>query len=175
MRSGNPSPGRKPLRFVAAAIIASACLAQAFPIAHSAQPADLLKDFDRIQLVMANSENRCIFFDTYIAISSQQRSQGLMYIRQLDTYEGMIFLYPKAIQISMWMKNTLISLDMLFFDGSGKIAASHLGAVPLSTDTIKSGVEVNAVLELNAGSVELFGLHENSQIIFPPVLFSKQK
>ena len=134
---------------------------------HGAEPADLLQEFGRAQLVIDSSSRGCILFDIYIANSSKQRSQGLMFIRAMGEYEGMLFIYSQSAEISMWMKNTLIPLDMLFIDDQLKVAVIHKDATPLSTDIISSGVPVNGVLELNGGSTEKFGIAPGDQIIFP--------
>ena len=134
---------------------------------HGAEPADLLQEFNRAQLVIDSSSRGCILFDIYIANSSKQRSQGLMFIRSMGEYEGMLFIYPQPAEISMWMKNTLIPLDMLFIDDQLKIAVIHKNATPLSTDIISSGIAVNGVLELNGGSAERFGIAPGDLIIFP--------
>ena len=135
--------------------------------ANSAEPADLLRDFNQTQLIIDSSSRGCILFDIYIANSQEQRSQGLMFIRSMDEYEGMLFIYPEPAEISMWMKNTLIPLDMLFFDHKLAITAIHENAVPLSTDIISSRGVANGVIELNGGSAEKFGISQGSQIIFP--------
>ncbi|MDP6436453.1 MAG: DUF192 domain-containing protein [Gammaproteobacteria bacterium] len=130
----------------------------------AAEPAKQLIGFNRSQLLISTAKQQCILFDIYIASTHEQRSQGLMFINEMGTYEGMIFLYPQSVQISMWMKNTLIPLDMLFIGESGEIKAIHTDAVPLSTAVIGSGVSVNQVLELNAGSVRRFGIQINDTI-----------
>jgi len=134
---------------------------------HGAEPADLLQEFNRAQLIIDSSSRGCILFDIYIANSSKQRSQGLMFIRAMGEYEGMLFIYSQSAEISMWMKNTLIPLDMLFIDGQLKVAVIHRDATPLSTDIISSGVPVNGVLELNGGSAKKFGIEPGDRIIFP--------
>jgi uncharacterized membrane protein (UPF0127 family) len=135
--------------------------------AHSAEPADLLRGFTRTQLIIDSSSRGCILFDIYIANSWKQRSQGLMFIRSMNEYEGMLFIYPEPAEISMWMKNTLIPLDMLFIDQRLTITSIHKNATPLSTDIISSGGVVNGVIELNGGSAEKFGIRQSDQIIFP--------
>jgi uncharacterized membrane protein (UPF0127 family) len=135
--------------------------------ANSAEPADLLRGFNRAQLIIDSSSRGCILFDIYIANSREQRSQGLMFIRSMDEYEGMLFIYPEPAEISMWMKNTLIPLDMLFIDHKLTITAIHKNAPPLSTDIISSGGVVNGVIELNGGSAVKFGIRHGDQIIFP--------
>ena len=134
---------------------------------HGAQPENLLREFPRTQLIINTSNRKCILFDVYVAQTSAQRSQGLMHIESMGTYEGMIFIYSENIHISMWMKNTLIPLDMLFIDANLRIVSMHPDAVPYSEEIIKSGQEVIATIELNAGSIEYFQLESGNKIIFP--------
>jgi uncharacterized membrane protein (UPF0127 family) len=134
--------------------------------AMSAQPAHLLKDFSQTKLVIITND-RCILFDVYIAQTPTQRSQGLMHIESMEEQEGMIFLHNENKPVYMWMKNTLISLDMLFVDATGSIASLHRGAVPHSEEIIESGLAVIAVIELNAGAIEHFNIGTGNQIIIP--------
>lgn len=136
-------------------------------VSHSATPADLLRDFDRTQLIIDSSSHGCLLFDIYIANTRKQRSQGLMFIRSMDEYEGMLFIFSEPAEISMWMKNTLISLDMLFINDQLKIITIHSDATPMSTDIISSGGTASGVLELNGGIAEKFGISPGDQIIFP--------
>ena len=160
------------LRSTRKGLLISALLAITLPVmlmtsANSAEPADLLRGFNQTQLIIDSSSRGCILFDIYIANSREQRSQGLMFIRSMDEYEGMLFIYPEPAEISMWMKNTLIPLDMLFIDHKLTITAIHNNATPLSTDIISSGGVVNGVIELNGGSAEKFGIRPGDQVIFP--------
>jgi uncharacterized membrane protein (UPF0127 family) len=135
--------------------------------AYGARPENLLREFSRSQLIIVTNNSKCILFDVYVAQTPSQRSQGLMYIESLGSHEGMIFLYRESVRISMWMKNTLIPLDMLFIDIKHGIVSMRLDAVPHSEETIESGKEVVAVIELNAGSVEFFKISTGNRIIFP--------
>ncbi|MBS94928.1 MAG: hypothetical protein CL799_10850 [Chromatiales bacterium] len=134
---------------------------------NAAEPAGQLVGFSRSQLIITTGNQQCTLFDVYVAATAEQRAQGLMFVQEMDTYEGMIFLYPRPARISMWMKNTFIPLDMLFIDESGAIKAIHTDAVPQSTAVIDSGVSVTRVLELNGGTVRAFGIRVNDRIIFP--------
>ena len=136
----------------------------------AAEPEEILAGFARTQLVVTAADRHCILFDVYVAANAKQRSRGLMFVQQMDLYEGMIFLYPRAQVISMWMKNTLLPLDMLFFDSSGKLVSLHANAVPQSTSIIESLGAVNTVLELNGGAADYFDIRPGDQIVFPYTL-----
>ena len=134
---------------------------------YSAQPESFLREFPRAQLIINTSNNRCALFDVYVAQTSAQRSQGLMYIESMGKHEGMIFIYNKSAHISMWMKNTVIPLDMLFIDNNLKVAGMHADAIPHSEEIIQSGKDAFVVIELNAGSIEYFNIKAGNQIVFP--------
>lgn len=147
-----------------AALLLGALLSQPLAAA-AAEPADLLRGFPRDQLYIS-TQARCVLIETWIAATQQQRSQGLMYIESMAHHEGMLFLFPQARNLSMWMKNTLISLDMLFIDTDGKIVSIAERTEPLSEVVIDSGQEAAAVLELTGGAAELFGIEPGSAIGF---------
>jgi len=87
-----------------------------------------------------------------IAETAAQRSLGLQYRRQLPPNSGMLFDFGKVGSVTMWMKNTPLSLDMLFVDQSGKIVQIEKATKPYSLDFISSKRPVKAVLELPAGT-----------------------
>lgn len=95
-----------------------------------------------------------------VATTPETRDTGLMHRTDLSPDAGMLFVYPPGKAIALWMKNTLISLDMLFIDDSGIIrfikhdAQSHdLTPVPGPT-----GIAARAALELNGGRAEALGI-----------------
>ena len=83
---------------------------------------------------------------------------GLMFRESLNADSGMLFDFGEPRQANMWMKNTLIPLDMLFMDSDGKILAIARDAVPGSLRTIGPGVPVKGVLEINGGLAEQLGV-----------------
>lgn len=75
---------------------------------------------------------------------------------------GMLFVFPDAQPRTFWMKNTLIPLDMLFFDSNRKLVAIQANAAPCHADPCAlypSGAPARYVLELNAGTAAKLGLH----------------
>ena len=93
-------------------------------------------------------------FDVEVAETKVQRRQGLQYRKSLSLNSGMLFVFENIKPITMWMKNTFISLDMLFISEEGKIIKIIHKTDPLSLKAISSGVPVKGVLEISAGSVK---------------------
>ena len=102
-----------------------------------------------------------------VADSDAERSTGLMFRRSLGDDEGMIFIYPSDQPISMWMKNTYISLDMIFVRANGTIHRIAADTEPFSEQTVSSGDNVRAVIEMKAGSAKRLGLKSGDKVEHP--------
>ena len=96
----------------------------------------------------------------------QQKQQGLMHREHLDEMAGMIFIYQQPRLISMWMKNTLIPLDMIFIDEQGIIRTIRKNTVPHSLESISSEVPVVAVLEINGGMSEKLNINKGDRVSY---------
>lgn len=103
-------------------------------------------------------------FTVEVAETPQQRERGLMYRTEMAPDAGMIFDYHRDLQISMWMKNTVLPLDMLFITADGSVFDVVKGAVPYSLEIIASGGPVRAVLELNAGTVDRLSIRRGDVV-----------
>lgn len=123
-------------------------------------------DFPRDQLTIQTQTGRHVF-NVEVARTPQQRAQGLMHRSALASDAGMLFDYGYPQPVSMWMKNTLIPLDMLFIGPKGIIESVRVRAVPHSLDSISSKGDVRAVLELNGGATERLGIKSGDQVIHP--------
>jgi uncharacterized membrane protein (UPF0127 family) len=106
-------------------------------------------------------------FSVEIADDPQERSRGLMFRESLARGAGMLFIYETPQPTSFWMKNTLIPLDMLFADITGKITSVHSNAIPGDLTAIPGGSSVFAVLEINGGLAKRYGIAVGSQMRHP--------
>ncbi len=97
-------------------------------------------------------------FAIEIADQPEERTIGLMNREKLDPRGGMLFVFDQPNNIQMWMKNTLISLDMIFIDDRGRVIKIAQHTVPHSLDVINSGQNSSFVLELAGGMSAFIGL-----------------
>tara|TARA_R110002020_G_scaffold161540_2_gene346745 strand:- start:520 stop:906 length:387 start_codon:yes stop_codon:yes gene_type:complete len=91
-------------------------------------------------------------FRVEVARTNEEQSTGLTGRERLAPDRGMLFDLGTERQINMWMRNTAISLDILFIGKDGKITSIVPSTTPYSVVSISSEMEVGAVLELVAGA-----------------------
>jgi uncharacterized protein len=103
-------------------------------------------------------------FDVEFANTPEERSKGLMFRRELPQGRGMLFDFGAEGPVAMWMKNTYVSLDMLFIRADGTIARIAENTVPHSEATIQSGPPVKAVLEVVAGTAKRLGIAPGDRV-----------
>ncbi len=106
-------------------------------------------------------------FTVEIADDDAERAQGLMFREHLPRSAGMLFVYDRPQQVSFWMRNTLISLDLIFVDATGTVVRVHENAVPLDETPIPGGGQVLAVLEINGGLAGAMGIGAGSELRHP--------
>ena len=109
-------------------------------------------------------------FRLHVARTPEHRRRGLMFVTRLDPDQGMLFDFEVPRSVSMWMKNTPLSLDIVFVRADGRIAniASHTR--PFSKKMIPSHGDVLAVIELPAGTTGRLGIRDGDRVehaIFP--------
>jgi uncharacterized membrane protein (UPF0127 family) len=98
-------------------------------------------------------------FDIWIATTPEQQQQGLMFVRDLPSNHGMLFLADAPRVFRMWMKNTYIPLDMVFIGADGRVAKIAANTVPHSLATVSSGTEVSGILEIRGGEAARRAIH----------------
>jgi uncharacterized membrane protein (UPF0127 family) len=106
-------------------------------------------------------------FTVEVAETDRKRALGLMFRRSLPDNGGMLFLYDRPQSAVMWMKNTLISLDMVFIAPDGRVHRIEHNTEPFSTSRIFSEGVVAGVLELKAGAADRIGLKRGDLVIYP--------
>jgi len=99
-------------------------------------------------------------FKVELAESPSEQAKGLMFRTDLKEDEGMLFLFPESRPLTMWMKNTPLSLDMIFCNEKGKILAIHENTTPFSLKTIGPIEGAAQVLEVRGGTMQKHGATE---------------
>ena len=110
-------------------------------------------------------------YQVELAVTNEQKTKGLMFRRQMPGDQGMLFEFGQPRMVLMWMKNTILPLDMIFMKTDGTIAHVAENTTPFSLDTISSQVPVSFVLELNAGEAARTGMKPGQKM--EHAIFSK--
>jgi uncharacterized membrane protein (UPF0127 family) len=152
-------------RHALAALPAAILLALVSGPAASLEPSHLVTDFPRSQVLLETAGPRCLLVDVYVARSAEQRAQGLMFVEALPEFEGMYFGYISPVEAIMWMKNTLLPLDMVFIREDHTVGRVARDTPPLSTARISSGGPVVGVLELNAGFAQRWRVEPGTRLV----------
>jgi uncharacterized protein len=106
-------------------------------------------------------------FSVEMATTDQEKETGLMYRKELPDGKGMLFDFSPEQQVSMWMKNTYISLDMIFIRADGRILRIAENTEPESTRIISSGGPAKGVLEVIAGTAKKYGIQPGDRVAHP--------
>ena len=111
------------------------------------------------------TNNGPVLLNVEVADTERKREQGLMFRRKIPDGQGMIFLFEGEHEITMWMKNTFIPLDMVFIGGDWRIRHIAYEAEPFSTDVISSMRPASRVLEIGAGQAKKLGLAIGDSVV----------
>lgn len=107
-------------------------------------------------------------FRVEIADTDPKRERGLMFRRRLAADRGMWFVFSPPEQVSFWMKNTYIPLDLLFIGPDGRLLSIARNATPMSEATIPAPAPVSAVLEVAGGRAGALGLEPGDRVRLKP-------
>ena len=160
-----PRPAR-PLAMYAVALVLAivAGAGRADVVREGALPLDA---FPRERLVVETRSARRIEFDAWRADTPQTREQGLMFVPQMEASQAMFFVYEPPARVAMWIKNTLIPLDMLFVDAGGCVIMVRRDARPGSLELIRSPDAVALVVELAGGTATRYGIAAGARVSRP--------
>jgi uncharacterized membrane protein (UPF0127 family) len=117
------------------------------------------------------SKNGVHPFTVELASNDEERARGLMYRKELPEGRGMLFDFQQEQEVSFWMQNTYIPLDMIFIRGDGRILRIAENTEPMSTRMVPSGGPVRAVLEVIGGTARKLGIAPGDKVaarIFAP-------
>jgi len=106
-------------------------------------------------------------FNVQVAATPDEQERGLMFYKSLRPDQGMIFPYDPPQDISFWMKNTLIPLDIIFIRLDGTIARITK-AKALDETPLPAGEPVAAVLEIRGGRAAELGIKPGDKVDWRP-------
>jgi uncharacterized membrane protein (UPF0127 family) len=121
------------------------------------------------ETLVIESANGTHEFQVEIADDPQERARGLMYRREMADADGMLFDFGSDERASFWMRNTYISLDMLFVEADGTIESIAKRTTPLSEKSVRSKGQVRFVLEINGGLCDDLGIAPGDMVTGPAI------
>jgi uncharacterized membrane protein (UPF0127 family) len=116
---------------------------------------------ERVELVTGSGVH---VLNVEIASTPEMQALGLMYRTSLPDTKGMLFPHKEPRELTMWMRNTYIPLDMVFIRADGTVHRIEARTEPLSDRVISSNGPVSAVLEIAGGNAERLGLKPGDKV-----------
>lgn len=146
-----PARMTKRAKLVGVVVLAALCLA-------TGQVDSPLYRLESSALKVRTMEGAEIQMTTVVVADGEQQRRGLMFVRHLPVNQSLLFVYNRLSNVTFWMKNTYVALDLVFIQRKGVIVDIIRDTVPLSTEKLVSDQDVIAVLELNAGLCKKLGI-----------------
>lgn len=118
------------------------------------------------KLVIQSGENQQEF-NIEVADTKETLYRGLMGRTSLAEDSGLLLdttIVPKDMEVAVWMKDTLIPLDMIFLDENGVVYFTYENAEPNTTTAIYTPQRPRAILEINAGQIAKYGIKNGDQV-----------
>lgn len=150
-------------RFLSQCFVGYRAMLMAALLVWFAIPAQAAED-QTLEIVTKNGVH---VFIVEVATTDAERQKGLMFRKELPEGRGMLFDFKLDQDVSMWMRNTLIPLDMLFINADGRIRRIAENTEPLSERTIPSGGPVRGVLEVSGGTAKKLGIAPGDRVAHP--------
>ena len=156
---------RKPHFYIFIIILCSSFVFPLSTYTANARTLDDLEDLEKGFVSIKLDSNESIEFSVLIAESNKDRRQGLMHIEFMEENQGMLFVFNPPRRVSMWMRNTPMSLDILFIDRNGKVINMEENTTPYSTKALSSGGTIRWVLEINGGLAKTKGIKTGDLVL----------
>ncbi|MBX6374198.1 MAG: DUF192 domain-containing protein [Acetobacteraceae bacterium] len=161
---------RRALLALAPAVLPLAGLGAALPVRRAARAQPGISEPqprlpEETLVIVSRDGARRHTFRVEVAVDPQQQMIGLMFRERVAPDEGMLFDWGSPRESSMWMRNTLVPLDMLFIAADGRIHRIAERTVPLSLAPVSSGGPVRATLELAGGTAERLDIRVGDRVL----------
>ena len=156
---------RKPYFYIFIIILCSSFVFPLSTFTANARTLDDLEYLEKASVSIKLNSNESIEFSVLIAESNKDRRQGLMHIEFMEENQGMLFVFNPPRRVSMWMRNTPMSLDILFIDRNGKVINMEENTTPYSTKALSSGGTIRWVLEINGGLAKTKGIKTGDLVL----------
>ena len=127
---------------------------------------DLFQKEGELEFIDTESQKILKEIDIEIADTAYEKEKGLMFRKSMQEDQGMLFIYEKEDLRGIWMKNTYISLDILFINEKYEIVIIYKNAVPLSTSPMLSYEDAMYVVEVTAGFCDTYNIKEGDIVSF---------
>jgi uncharacterized membrane protein (UPF0127 family) len=124
------------------------------------------KKLGTLDFISAGEKKPARTIDIEIAENDSSREKGLMWRKTMTDEQGMLFIFDKQELHSFWMKNTILSLDIIFVSENNEIVKIQKKAKPYSLESIPSGKPAKFVVEVNGGFSDKYGIKEGDKIKF---------
>jgi uncharacterized membrane protein (UPF0127 family) len=112
------------------------------------------------------AQQKIVTIDVEIAATESERAQGLMFRPSMPDSVGMLFIFEWSAPQAFWMKNTIMSLDIIYVDENKKIVSISKNAVPYSEESLPSAGNAQYVVEVVAGFTDKYGIQPGDRITF---------
>lgn len=132
--------------------------------APSSNGAEEHADWFHVDIVTATGTHG---FTVEIADTPEEQRRGLMFRREMAEDAGMLFLYEEEELLSYWMRNTYISLDIIYINAAGRIVSIEHNANPLDETSLRSYAPAIAALEINGGLSDRLGIRDGDEVVHP--------
>ena len=154
------SVANRPVRWMGLFVVWILTAALTIHVGHAAQQM-------RLENLMIASGSQKHKFSIEVARTGHQKSMGLMFRKSLAPDRGMLFPYADPQELTMWMRNTYIPLDMVFIKADGTIHRIAENTEPFSEEIVASQGDVTAVLELAGGVTRQLGIKAGDKVVHP--------
>mgnify|MGYP006271155433 FL=1 len=123
---------------------------------------------ERVDVTIHGDDSQAVVVSAEVVNTPSTRARGLMYRKHLEPGRGMLFVFPRPGEHPFWMKNTYISLDLIFFDAQRRIIGIIRNAAPLDETPLSIGSPSKYVLEVPGGFTAAHDIGDGLQATFSP-------